>query len=394
MFAASQAAAAAAAAAEAQAPARREGASASAFDSRERNARMSMLQSAQGVAAPVGSVAFPMTDLVDAQNDKKIGLSFASLAVREHHGQEIHSEEGQVQLPQQAQLRQQPQAASAPKSSRPQPSGPAVDPWSQSAFGGGAAQNNDPFGLNKQPAQTSVFRDPPQQQRAPQPAQPQRAPAPAAANLMDFDPLSFGDAPKPVAAASDPWAHLEQSRAPVAAAPAAAPAAKPAKAKKVKAPVVESSSSEDSSSSDEEDDGAAAAAAAAAEAKRLRKQEAAAKKAREEQLAERERLRAEAVAYDNKRKADLAAARRNSGSGAASSSASSAGPRGGMQSRALDASDEAQAAEIVRNETNAVSTRTDRQTDRAGSIETQSCFCCSILSLRCVLCLLRACAVW
>lgn len=350
MFAASQAAAAAAAAAEAQAPSRREGASASAFESRERNARMSMLQSSQGMPI-AGSVAFPMTDLVDAQNDKKIGLSFASLAVRDHHGHEIDSEEGQVQQPQQAQLRQQPQQAPAAKASRPQPAAAAIDPWSQSAFGGngGGAPNDDPFGLNKQQpaAQPSVFRNPPQQQRAPQPQQ-QQARAPAA-NLMDFDPLSFGDAPKPAAAAADPWAHLEQSRAPVAA---AAPAAKPAKVKKVKAPVVESSS-EDSSSSDDEDE--AAAAAAAAEAKRLRKQEAAAKKAREEQLAERERLRAEAVAYDNKRKADLAAARRNSGSGAASSSASSAAPRGGMQSRALDASDEAQAAEIVRNETNAVS---------------------------------------
>src|SRR4051794_35162605 len=70
MFAASQARAAAEEAAAAAPKAPLEGASASAFESRERTARKSILAGQQGMSG-MPAVAFPMTDLVDAQNDKK-----------------------------------------------------------------------------------------------------------------------------------------------------------------------------------------------------------------------------------------------------------------------------------------------------------------------------------
>jgi len=337
MFAASQAAAAAQAAAEAAAPQSREGASASAFESRERNARFSILQNGQGIGMPNtngGPVAFPMTDLVDAQNDKKIGLSFASLAVRDHHDddahqpiQPVHAQEGMV-----ATQHHQPAKQAQ------------LDPWAQSSF--------HPSQQHQQPqASQSVFRDPPVQQRPPQQQQPPRQAAPAA-GLSDFDPLSLafdmGNGAQNKGN-SDPFGLGSQPKPKKQAPP---PREDSSSEEEDEDEESEESEEEDDEDSDEEDE-AAAVAAAAAEA--ARKKRAAEKAAKAKALADqRAKERAEAVAYDNARKAEMAAKRRSGGVPGASAAAAAPadnGSGGRMKSRALDAEDERQAADIVRNET-------------------------------------------
>jgi len=336
-------------------PPARHGAEASAFDSRDRAARSSISQTSTSGGAT--GVAFPMTDLVDAANDRKLGLSFASLAVRDSasrsssrpgsagssgcanggEGLGVTVQNGRTAQAQTSQARPAPASHDAIASSVPTP-----DPWQQGSFASIAA---DPLGLqdSKRPQQQQQQQS--QRQTQPSSTQAHHQPAPTperpplgrlpTADLLDFDPLTAGThtaaaAARPAQSQPTDTSHSRHTQG---------------RGQKA-APPQESSSEEEDEDEDEEEESDEEeedeeedeqAKARAAEARRL------AQLKRQQLIEQRAKERAEAVAYDNARKAAMTRKPAASGSSNMPPSASFRG------SRALDASD-AMSREVVSNE--------------------------------------------